>query len=164
MNLEDKSQIAAVDAKTLDVKSHWPLAPCEEPTGLAIDTKNSRLFAACANKQMAVVDSLTGKIVASVPTGDGADGTQFDPGTMLAFSPNGEGTLSVGREDTKDKFSLVENITTRVRTRTMAIDTKSHKVYLPTAEFGPAPAPTKEHPRPRAPMRPDSFVILVYGR
>ena len=114
VNLEDKSQIAAVDAKTLDVKSHWPLAPCEEPTGLAIDTKNSRLFAACKNKQMAVVDSLTGKIVASVPTGDGADGAEFDPGTMLAFSPNGEGTLSVGRGVTKDKFSLVENITTRV--------------------------------------------------
>jgi DNA-binding beta-propeller fold protein YncE len=164
VNLEDKSQVAAFDARTLAVKSHWPFALCEEPSGLAIDTKNKRLFAACSNKQMAIMDSQTGKVIGSVPTGQGADGAEFDPATRFAFSPNGEGTLSVIHEDTKDKFSLVENVTTQPRARTMALDTRTHKIYMPSAQFGPAPAPTKEHPRPRAPMLPGSFVVLVYGR
>jgi DNA-binding beta-propeller fold protein YncE len=163
VNLEDRSEIVGFDAKKLTILSHFPLAPGEGPTGLAIDTKTHRLFAAC-DKKMIVVDAKTGKVVGEVTTGDGTDGAEFDPGTKMAFAPNGEGTLTVIREDAADKFSIAENVTTQVRARTMALDTKTHKVYLPTAKFGTAPAPTKEQPRPRAPMVPDSFVILVYGR
>lgn len=164
VNLEDKSEVASIDVKKLVVTARWPIAPGEEPTGLAFDPKSKRLFIAGSNKKMIVMDAATGKVVADLPTGDGTDGMEFDPGTKLAFSPNGEGTMTVVREDTKDKYSVVENVSTKVRARTMTIDLSTHKVYLPTAEFGPAPAPTTAQPRPRAPMLPNSFVILVYGQ
>ncbi|MEO6656454.1 MAG: PQQ-binding-like beta-propeller repeat protein [Pyrinomonadaceae bacterium] len=165
VNIEDKSEVVAIDAKTLEVKTHWTLAPAgEEPTGLAMDTKTNRLFIVCGNKKMVVMDAATGKVITDLPTGDGTDGAEFDPGAKLAFSSNGEGTLTVVHEDSKDKFTVVENVTTQPRARTMAVDTKTHKVYLPTAQFGPAPAATTAQPRPRAPMLPGSFVILVYGK
>ena len=164
VNIESKSQVVAFDAKTLAIRSHFALAPCEEPTGLAIDAKNGFLFSACANGRMVITDAKTGKVVGDIATGKGTDGAEFDPGTHMAFASNGDGTLSVVGEDKKNKFALVENVKTQVRARTMAIDTKTHKLYLPTAEFGTAPAATKEQPRPRAPMVPDSFVILVFGR
>jgi len=164
VNLEDKSEVASIDTKKLSVTALWPIAPGEEPTGLAIDPKTKRLFIAGSNKKMIVMDAANGKVIVDLPTGEGTDGMEFDPGTKLAFSPNGEGTLTVVHEDSKDKFSVVENVATRARARTMAIDPSTHKVYLPTAQFGPAPAPTPAQPRPRAPMLPNSFVILVYGR
>jgi len=164
VNIENKSEIEAFDAKTLAVKARFPLAPGEEPTGLAIDVKNGLLFSACANMRMIVIDAKTGGVVGDVPTGQGTDGAAFDPETHLAFSPNGEGTLTVIRVDAKNKITVVETVTTHVRARTMALDTKTHKVYLPTAEFGATPAPTKDQPRPRAPMVPGTFMILVYGR
>ena len=164
VNIESKSEVVAFDAKTLAVRSHFPLSPGEEPTGLAIDTKNGLLFSACANKRMIVTDAKTGKVVGDIPTGEGTDGAEFDAETRLAFSPNGEGTLTVIREDSRNKFSVAESVPTRVRARTMTIDAKTHKLYLPTAQFGPPPPATKEQPRPRAPMLPESFVILVYGR
>src|SRR5436190_4807836 len=164
VNIEDKSEVASIDVKKLVVTTRWPIAPGEEPTGLAFDSRSKRLFIAGSNKKMIVMDAATGKVVADLPTGDGTDGMEFDPGTKLAFSPNGQGTMTVVREDTKDKYSVVENVSTKVRARTMTIDLSTHKVYLPTAEFGPAPAPTTAQPRPRAPMVPNSFVILVYGQ
>jgi YVTN family beta-propeller protein len=164
VNIEDKSEIATIDAKSLKVVSRWPLAPGEEPSGLAMDRKANRLFAACGNKQMIIMDAATGKVIGDLPTGEGTDGAEFDPGTAYAFASNGEGTLTIVHEDTKDKFSVAEVVHTEPRARTMTIDTKTHKLYLPTAQFGAAPAPTKEQPRPRAPMLPNSFVILVYGR
>ncbi len=164
VNIEDKSEIVAIDAKKLTVKSRWPIAPGEEPTGLAIDNKTHRLFAVCANKKMIVMDAENGKVITDLPTGDGTDGAEFDPGTKYAFSSNGEGTLTIVHEDSKDKFAVAENLKTQPRARTLAVDIKSHKVYLPTAQFGTAPAPTKEQPRPRAPMVPNSFVVLVYGK
>src|SRR6476646_1921193 len=164
VNLEDKNSIAELDAKNLTVLATWVIAPCEGPSGLAIDRKTERLFAAC-EKQMVAVDAKTGKVVATVPTGTGTDGMEFDPGLKYVFAPNGgDGTLTVIHEDSPDKYSVVENVKTEPRARTMALDTKTHKVYLPTAQFGTAPAPTKEQPRPRAPMLPNSFEILVYGR
>jgi YVTN family beta-propeller protein len=164
VNMEDKNSIAVLDAKRMSVLATWPLASCEGPTGLAIDRKTDRLFAAC-EKQMAAVDAKTGKIVAMVPTGAGTDGMEFDPGLKYIFAPNGsDGTLTVIHEDSPDKFSVVENANTQPRARTMAIDVTTHKLYLPTAQFGTAPAPTKEQPRPRAPMIPDSFVVLVYAK
>jgi YVTN family beta-propeller protein len=163
VNLEDKSEVAVIDANKLSVLTHWSVSPGAEPTGLAMDTKTDRLFIAC-DKRMIVMDAENGKIIADLPTGEGTDGAEFDPGTKLAFAPNGEGTLTVIHEDSKDKFTIAENVKTQPRARTMAIDTSTHKIYLPTAKFGTAPAPTKEQPRPRAPMIANTFVILVYGR
>ena len=164
VNLEDKSEVASIDSKKLAVTARWPIAPGEEPTGLAMDTKTRRLFIVCGNKKMIVLNADTGKVVADLATGEGTDGAEFDPGTKLAFSSNGEGTLTVVHEDSKDKFTIVENVKTAPRARTMAVDTRTHKVYLPTAQFGPTPAPTAAQPRPRAPMIPNSFVILVFGK
>jgi YVTN family beta-propeller protein len=164
VNLEDKNSIAELDAKKMSVLATWAIAPCDGPSGLAIDRKSSRLFAAC-EKQMVAVDAKTGKVVATVPTGTGTDGMEFDSELKYVFAPNGgDGTLTVIHEDSPDKYSVVENVKTEPRARTMTIDTKTHKLYLPTAQFGTAPAPTKEQPRPRAPMIPNSFVVLVYGR
>jgi YVTN family beta-propeller protein len=164
VNLEDKSQVLTIDAAKMTVKNRWAIAPGEEPTGIGLDVKNKRLFIACGNKKMVVMDAESGKVLADFPTGDGTDGLEFDPGTRNAFASNGEGTLTVVHEDSKDKFSVVENATTQRGARTIAVDNKTHKVYLPTAEFGETPAPTKERPRPRPSMKPDTFVILVYGK
>lgn len=165
VNIEDKSEIVAFDAKKLAVTSRWSLAPdCEEPSGLAIDIKHGRLFAVCSNKKMVVLNAQTGKIMATLPTGDGTDGAGFDEKEKLAFASNGEGTLTVVREDSNDKFSFSENVPTQRGARTMTVDRKTHKIYMPTAQFGETPAPTKERPRPRPPIIPNSFVILVYGK
>ena len=163
VNIEDKSEVVEIDSKGLKAIAHWPVAPGEEPSGMAIDRKTNRLFIVCSNKKMVVMDAATGKVVADVAIGDGTDAAGFDPETKLAFSSNGEGTLTVIHEDSKDKFSVTENVKTQVRARTMALDSKTHKVYLATAQFGPTPAATTAQPRPRAPMIPNTFVILVYG-
>jgi len=164
VNIEDKSQIDAIDPAKLKVKASWPLSPCEEPSGLAIDRKNHRLFAGCDNKMMAVVDSDTGKVVATAPIGDGVDANAFDPGTGFAFASCGEGVLTVVHEDSSTKFSVVDNVPTQPGARTMALDEKTHNVYLVTAKFGPPPAPTADNPHPRRTILPDSFVVLVYGK
>jgi len=165
VNLEDKSEVAALDSKKLEVKSHWPLTPDgEEPSGMAIDRKHNRLFVVCSNKKMVVLNDETGKIVGSLPIGSGVDASGFDDKERSAFASNGEGTLTVVREDSSDKYSVAETVTTQRGARTMAVDKKTHKIYLPTAQFGETPAPTKERPRPRPPIIPNSFVILVYGR
>jgi len=164
VNLEDKSEIVAFDAKDLTVKAHWPLAPCEEPTGLALDVATKRLFAACHNKMMAVMDAEKGRVVATPAIGQGTDGAAFDPERHLAFSSNGEGTISVVREVSPDKFEVVENATTQRGARTIAFDPKTHNLYVVTAEFGPPPSPTPDQPRPRPSMVPGSFTVLMVGR
>lgn len=160
VNLEDKSEIAVIDAKTLAVTQRWPLAPCEEPTGLAIDRKHHRLFAGCSNKTMAVVDSGSGKVVATLPIGDGVDGTGFDDALALAFSTNGDGTLTVIREVAPDKFEVAANVPTKRGARTIAVDRKTHHVFTMTADFGPPPAPTPERPHPRGAILPDTFEVI----
>jgi len=165
VNIEDKSELVAIDPNKLEVKAKWPLAPCTEPSGLAIDRKNRRLFAGCDNKMMAVVDADSGKVLATPPIGDGVDATAFDPETGLAFaSCGGDGVLTVVREDSPDKFSVAENVPTQKGARTMALDTKTHKVFVVTAQFGPRPAPTADNPHPRPAILPDSFVVLVVGK
>jgi len=163
VNVEDKSEIAAINLE-LQVAARWPLAPCEQPTGLAIDTEHHRLFAGCGNRMMAVVNTDNGKVVATPAICDGVDANAFDPGTGYAFASCGDGTLTVVHEDSPDKFSVVENVPTRPRARTMALDPKTHDVYLVTADFGPAPPPTQDAAHPRPPMLPDSFVVLVFAR
>ena len=164
VNIEDKSQLDAIDPSKLEVKSRWPLAPCEEPSGLAIDRKNRRLFAGCGNKMMAVVDADSGKVLATPAIGEGVDATAFDDGTSLAFASCGEGVLTVVREESPSKFSVAENVKTQDGARTLALDEKTHQVFLVTAKFGPPPAPTPEQPHPRRTILPDTFVVLVLGK
>ena len=163
-NLEDKSIVIQIDSKSLKVLNRWPLAPCESPSGMAIDPEHRRLFIGCHNQMMAVMDADTGKVVATPPIGRGVDANQFDPGTGLAFSSNGDGTLTVIHEDSPDKFTVVDNVQTQRGARTMALDLKTHNVYLVSADFGAPPAPTADNPHPRPTMVPNSFVVLVYGK
>jgi hypothetical protein len=163
-NLEDKSQLVKFDAKTLKVENTWPLAPCESPSGLAIDVEHEVLIVGCHNKLMAFVDGNSGKVLGTVPIGQGVDANRFDPGTGYAFASCGDGTLTIAHEDSPGKFSLVEMINTQRGARTMALDKSNHNVYLVTADFGPAPAATAENPRPRPAILPDTFVLLEYGK
>ena len=164
VNIEDKSEIVALDAKALQVKSRWPLEPCEEPSGLAFDSEHGRLFTVCRNRLMAIVDATTGRIVTTLPIGSGVDGAAYDPATGLVFAANGEGTLTVAHEDSPDSFRVVENVPTQAGARTLALDPKTHRVFLSTAQLGPRPAPTAEVPRPRPSIVPGSFVVLVVGK
>jgi DNA-binding beta-propeller fold protein YncE len=163
VNLEDKNQLFALDANKLTVTQRWPLPGCEEPSGLAIDQKNRRLFVGCGNKVMPVVNADNGKTIATLPIGEGVDATAFDESTGLAFASCGEGVLTVVHEDSPDKYSVIANAPTQKGARTMALDPKTHKLYTVTAKFGPPPAPTPENQHPRPSILPDSFVVLVLG-
>ena len=162
-NLEDKSEVVQIDSRQLTVTARWPLAPCEEPSGMAMDIAHARLFIGCHNHMMAVMDARTGKVVATPPIGAGVDANAFDPGTQLALSSNGEGTLTVVHEDSPENFTVAANVPTQRGARTMAIDLKKHNIFLVTAEFGPLPAPTPDHPHPRPTALPGSFTLLVFG-
>jgi DNA-binding beta-propeller fold protein YncE len=164
VNIEDKSELVAIDPNKLEVKAKWPLAPCTEPSGLSIDRKNRRLFVGCDNKMMAVVDADSGKVLATPAIGEGVDATAFDDGTDLAFASCGEGVLTVVKEDSPNQFSVAENVPTQQGARTMALDSQTHNVYTVTAKFGPPPAATADNPRPRRTILPDSFVVLVVGK
>jgi DNA-binding beta-propeller fold protein YncE len=163
VNNEDKSEVVAFDAKTLQVKTRWSIAPGEGPSGLAIDLKKKRLFSVC-DKVMVVSDFVHGKVVATVPIGGGPDAVRFDPGTGLVFASNGEGTLTVVKQESADKYTVVETVPTAPRARTMELDPKTHHVFVVTAEFGPVPAPTKEQPRSRPPVVPGTFQVLEFGK
>ena len=163
VNIEDKSEVTSIDAKKATVVKSWPLAPCEEPSGIAMDRKNRRLFSGCHNKMMAVLDADTGKVIATPVIGEGVDGGAFDADRQLAFSSNGDGTLTVVHEDSPDKFSVLENAATQRSARTMALDTTSHDVYVVAAEFEEAP-PAKEGDRPRRTMKAGTFTLLVVGK
>ena len=162
-NLEDKSELVQIDSQKLVVTARWPLTPCEGPSGLAQDAASHRLFVGCHNQMMAIVDADSGKVLATPAIGQGVDANGFDPGTQLAFSSNGDGTLTVVHEDSPDKFTPVASISTQRGARTMALDLKAHRVFLVTAEFGPPPAPTQDHPHPRPTVIPGTFTLLVFG-
>ena len=164
VNIEDKGELTSIDAKKAAVVSSWPLTGCEEPSGLAIDAKNRITFSGCGNKVMTVTNIDTGKVVATVPIGEGVDANGFDPETALAFSSNGEGTLTVVHEDSAAKFTVLQNAATQRRARTMALDTNNHDVYLVTAEFEDAPPPAPGQPRQRPAMKPGTFTLLVMGK
>jgi DNA-binding beta-propeller fold protein YncE len=169
VNLEDKSSLAVVDTKTLKVTNTWSLAPCEGPSGQAIDVAHKRTFIGCGDTNtMIMVDISNGKTVATVPIGKGVDANGFDPGTGLAFASTGDGFLTVAHEDSPDKMTLVENVPTQARARTMTVDTGSHIVYSVTAEYGPPPAAPPAGTPPgrgaRAPIIPGSFTLLIVSR
>ena len=162
VNLEDKSALVAFDARTLAVGGRYPLAPCEEPTGLALDRAGMRLYVGCANKRVGVVDARTGRVLATVPAGEDIDATAYDPGTRLAFASAGDGTLTVVPTDAA--ALTPSTVATGPRGKTMALDPRTHRVYVPVAQYGAAPAPTAGNPRPRPPMVPGSFAVLVLDR
>ena len=159
VNVEDKSELVHVDAEKLTVLHRWPLAPCTEPSGLAMDMQTRRLFVGCDNKMMAIVNADTGKVITTLPSGEGTDASGFDPETKFAFTSNGEGTLTVVHEDSADKFSVVENVATKKSARTMTVDLKTHNIFLPAADFD-APLAGER----RGKMKPDSFVLLMLTR
>jgi DNA-binding beta-propeller fold protein YncE len=163
VNNEDKSEVVAFDAKTLEIRKRWSIAPGEGPSGLAIDLKGKRLFSVC-DKVMVVSDFVNGKAVATVPIGGGPDAVRFDPATGLIFASNGEGTLTVVKQDSADTYTVIETVPTARGARTLELDPKTHHVFVVTAEFGPAPAPTTEQPRPRPTIIPGSFMVLEFGK
>ena len=156
INNEDKSEIEVVDVNTMKLTHSWPIAPGEAPSGLSIDRKTKRLFAGCDNKLLMVIDATNGKIIDKLPIGDGCDGTAFNPSRNTIYSSNGEGTLTVIKEVLKDKFEVIQNLSTKRGARTLCVDTKTGIVYLPTADFGtPAAGQT------RPPVIPGTFQVLV---
>lgn len=163
VNIEDKAQLVEFDTKEFKVLNTWALPNCEEPTGMAIDTAHKRLFIGCHSKVMLVTD-YAGKVVASVPIGQGVDAASFDPATQFAFASCGDGTITVAHEDSPDKYTIVETISTQRGARTMALDTANHRVFTVTSDFGPPPAPTADNPNPRPTQIPGTFVLLIYSR
>jgi DNA-binding beta-propeller fold protein YncE len=158
VNLEDKSQIAVFGAKDLKLQATWSLGEVEEPSGLAYDPATARLYSTGGNGKVAVVDAKTGKVLATLPSGQGTDAAGFDAGNGLAYASNGEGTLTV-----MQGLKALGNVPTARGARTLAVDAKTHHVFLVTADFGPAPAPTAERPHPRPAMLPDSFKLIEVG-
>jgi len=161
-DLEDKSALVKIDASQQTIVQRWPLAPGEEPSSLAMDSKNHRLFVGCHNRMLVVVNYDTGKVVATVPIGEGVDAAVFDPQTLLVMTSNGEGTITVIHQDTPDKYHVVQTVKTRKKSRTFTLDEKTHRLFVPAATFGPAPAPTPEQPRPRPAITPGGFSVLVF--
>ncbi|PFH08893.1 YVTN family beta-propeller protein [Collimonas sp. PA-H2] len=160
-NVEDKNEIAVIDAQSSKIVKRWTMAACDGPSGLAIDDLHHRLFSVCGNKKMMVVDAISGKTITTVDIGDRPDAAAFDPATGLVFVSNGGGTLTVVHEDTADKYTVRANLATQKGARTLALNPESHLVYLVSGAFGAAPAPTPANPRPRAPLLPDTFNVLV---
>ncbi len=165
VNIEDKSEVAEIDPKALKVTKRWSLSPGDSPSGLAIDPKHHRLFSVCRNGMMVVSDTDAGKVIATPAIGQGPDAAAFDPKEDLAFSSNGEGTLTIVKGDTPDKFTVVDNVKTEQGARTMALDPRSHRIFLVTARMLPPPPGQTPQPgqRFRRSYEPGSFVVLVVG-
>lgn len=163
VNIEDKSEIVAFDAKALMVKKRWSIAPGEEPSGLAIDRKHHRLFVVCSNGKMVISDAEAGKVIGTADIGQGPDAAAFDPGPGFAFSSNGrDGTLTIVKEEKPGKYSVVQTVPTAAGARTMALDPKTHRIYLVTAKMMPPP-PGQPGQRFRRSYEPGSFEVLIVG-
>jgi YVTN family beta-propeller protein len=163
-NIEDTSQLSAIDSSTSKRIATWPLPNCEEPSGLALDIAHRRLFSVCGNGVLVVTDAISGRHVAEVPIGKGPDAAAFDSTKGLVFSSNGQdGTLTVIHEDDPDHYSVIATAITQKSARTMALDPKTHKVYLVAAEFGATPEPSAGNARPRAAVLDGSFKVLIVG-
>jgi YVTN family beta-propeller protein len=163
-NIEDTSQLSEIDASTAKRIATWPVTHCDSPSGLALDIAHQRLFSVCDNAVLVVTDATSGRHVAEVPIGKGADAAAFDAERGLVFSSNGrDGTLTVIHEDDPDHYSVLATVSTQKSARTMALDEKGHRVYLVAAEFGPAPAPSADQPRPRPAVLDGTFKVLVVG-
>ncbi len=164
VDIQDKAQVVVLDAAKLEVLARWSTAPGEQPSGLAYDAQHQRLFSGCRNGKLIVLDSARGRVLATLPIGQGVDGVAFDAERALAFASNADGTLSVVREDSPAKFTLLGTAMTEPGARTLTLDPKTHRLYLPTAKFEPSPEPKGGEPRPRPQTIEGSFKLLVVGR
>jgi DNA-binding beta-propeller fold protein YncE len=161
VNLVDSSQIAEIDGTTLTVTRRWSTAPCKNPVSMAIDTRRQRLFSGCRSGVMAISDYSKGKVVTTVPIGEGVDGAGYDATRRDVYASNADGTLTVIHQDTPDKYHVVENVQTGERGRNMGIDPATHRIYIASAKFGPVPDSTPANPRRRPPMLPGTFSVIV---
>lgn len=163
VNLESSSEVAEIDAAGMQVIRKWSIAPCQSPTGLAIDVAHHRLFSGCRNSVMAISDASAGTLVTTVPIGAGVDACRFDAGTGNAFSSNGgDGTITVIHEDAPDRFRVIQTVQTMRGARTMELDSTTHTLYTVSAKYGPAPAASSANTRRRRrPMIPGSFALLT---
>jgi DNA-binding beta-propeller fold protein YncE len=165
LNMQDRNTVLKLDAVDLKVLETWPVAPCQGPSSMDMDREHARIFIGCRGGLMIVVDATTGKIVASNPIGEGVDAAEFDPKAGLVyFSTGADGALWIFREESPNQYTLVENAKTQAGARTMALDRKTGRVYLAVADLGQRPAPTPENPRPRPPVIPGTFSVLVLGQ
>lgn len=152
VNIEDKSTIVMINSVTLKVEKEWPIAPGEEASGLALDNVNHRLFSVCSNKMMTISDAVAGKVITTVPIGDGCDGVAFDPATKRIFASNGDGTMTVVQQISADKYKVLENFVTQQGARTITVNNTTHHIYLPIAEYLPGTG--------RRPVKPNTFKVL----
>ena len=164
VNIEDTSELVELDATKLTVTHRWDLKPCEEPTGLAMDQKHRRLFSVCGNKQMAIVNADTGKVIDRPAIGSGVDGVSFDPDHGVIASANGEGTMTLIHEDSPDKYTVIASVPTQRGARTTAFDPHTKRFLTVSADFGPPSAAAAENPRPRPSIKPDTFVLIEVGK
>lgn len=162
-NIEDKSEVAVIDAAKHEVVARWPVAPGTEPSGIALDAAHHRLFATCHNKMMVMLDTETGKVIATVPIGAGVDGCAFDDATRLAFASCGDGTTTIAKEETPEKLTVAQTLKTEPRARTIALDPQTHRIYLPSAQFQPPPSPSPGATPARPTVVPNTLKLLVYG-
>jgi YVTN family beta-propeller protein len=162
-NIEDKSEVAVIDTTKHEVVTNWPIAPGEEPSGIALDAAHHRVFSGCHNKMMTMLDTQSGKVITTVPIGAGVDGCAFNDSTQLAFASCGDGTTTIAKEETPDKLTVVQTLKTERGARTMEIDPKTHRIYLPTAQFQPPPSPAPGATPARPTIVPNTLKLLVYG-
>lgn len=164
VNIEDTNEVVEIDSLKTRVSRRFSLNPCDEPSGMGLDSEHNRVFSGCHNKTMTILDTTAGKVIARMPIGANVDGNGFDAGTGLSFSSNGDGTLTIVREASPGNFEVVENISTQRGSKTMAVDPKTHNIYLPAAQFSQPEKPTQAGPKLRPVMVKDSFEILVVGK
>jgi YVTN family beta-propeller protein len=162
-NLEDKNEVVVIDTTKHEVIARWPVAPGEEPGGIALDAAHNRLFVGCHNKMMAMLDTEAGKVIATVPIGERADGCAFDDAMQIAFASCGDGTTTIAKEETPQKLTVVQTLKTERGARTMALDPSTHRIYLPSAQFQPPPAPSPGASPGRPTIVPNTLKVLVYG-
>jgi len=162
-NIEDKSEVAVIDSTKHEVIARWPIAPGQEASGIALDATHHRLFATGHNKMMVMLDTESGRVVANVPIGLGVDGCAFDDERQLAFASCGDGTTTIAKEETPEKLTVVQTLKTQRGARTIALDPKTHRIYLPTAQFQATPSPSPGASPARPTIVPNTLKLLVYG-
>jgi len=163
VNVEDKSSVAVFDTRTLKPKALWSAVPGEGGTGIAVDAAHHRIFSACANNKVVVLDSDTGKVIATPVSGEDPDGLVFDPKSGNIFTSNPDGTVTVIHQDSPDKYSTVQTVATAVGAKTITLDEKNGRVITCAPKFGPKPAPVKGGPKPKAPILAGTFEAIVIG-
>lgn len=159
VNIEDKSEISVINSRTNKVEQTWSIAPGEEASGMALDNETHRLFTVCSNKLMVVLDAFSGKVITTLPIGDGCDGAAFDPELKRAYSSNGEGTMTVVQEISPDQFKVLETVPTQRGARTITIDKKTHHIFMSTAEYE-ALSPSAGNTNSRPAVKPGTFMVL----